>query len=58
MENKHKHLEEDKVKLYGDLTVAFNEQRRVSEELQISNKELEEYAKNLEETIAWYLEIN
>ena len=41
-----------KVKLYEDLTVALNEQRRVSEELQRSNKELEKYVKSLEETIS------
>lgn len=50
-ENNHKHPEEEKEKLYEDLTVGLNEQRRVSEELQRSNKELEEYAKTLEETI-------
>ena len=49
--NNHKNLEEEKAKLLEDLTVALNEQRRVSEELQKSNNELEEYAKTLEETI-------
>ena len=54
----------EKVKLYEDFTVALNEQRRVSEEPQRPNKELEEYAKNLGETIGkhptkekWFLRL-
>ena len=31
--------------------MALNKQKRVSEELQKSNKELEEYIKNLEDTV-------
>ena len=49
--SKHKHLEEEKERLYEDFVVALNEHRRVSEELQKSNKELEEHVKTLEETI-------
>ena len=41
-----------KKRLYEDLVMARNKQKRVSEELQKSNKELEEYIKNLEETVA------
>ena len=49
---KRKQLEEEKKRLYEDLVMARNKQKRVSEELQKSNKELEEYIKNLEETVA------
>lgn len=49
---KRKQLEEEKKGLYEDLVMARNKQKRVSEELQKSNKELEEYIKNLEETVA------
>ena len=38
-------------RLYEELVIALNKQRRVSEELQKSNKELEEYVKTLEDTI-------
>lgn len=48
---KHKQLEEEKKRLYEDLVMALNKQKRVSEELQKSNKELEEYIKNLEDTV-------
>ena len=48
---KHKQLEEEKKRLYEDLVMALDKQRRVSEELQKSNKELEEYVKTLEDTI-------
>lgn len=40
-----------KKRLYEDLVMALNKQKRVSEELQKSNKELEEYIKNLEDTV-------
>ena len=54
---KHKQLEEEKKRLYEDLVMALNKQKRVSEELQKSNKELEEYIKNLEDTVEWFLVI-
>ena len=38
-----------KKRLYEDLVMARNKQKRVSEELQKSNKELEEDIKNLED---------
>ena len=48
---KHKQLEEEKKRFYENLVMALNKQRRVSKELQKSNKELEEYVKTLEDTV-------